>query len=254
VSFLFVNPGERLRPAGSYGVLTNDPELPFYRALHREAQSLVPSAGTVGLLFAPLPYDALHVTALDGINAGNLHQLASCDRERAHRYLARLPEAIGESAPFEDGLRRPLAEHGLTQRAWALAFAVHDVVCWGDRVVAARLRLAPQAGDVARGHPAAGRPAEGHSAMQRRWEAFLETRFALQEDLKKRLGLVVRHPFEPHVTLGYFTKPCATGTPARDRVQEVLSRIAEALQGFRLRLSRVRLYGFTDMATYVRAL
>jgi len=224
-SLLFDNPGDSLRPSGSHQLLATSRSVAFYRRLY----DAVATSQLSGIrAFCMLPYASLHVTALAGLNAGNVDRAAPSIRERARGYITRLPDSLGERPPFVERLRTSK----LTGRSWALELEVEDLVIWGASVLAARLRPAPGA------QPAFAR--------------FKRTRRALRHSYADRFGVAGRTPYVPHVTLGYLAN-----RPAARRARRLLGKEAEAIaheaREERLPLSHVRLYAFTDMATFVRA-
>jgi hypothetical protein len=222
-SLLFDNPGDSLKPIGSHQLLATSQSVSFYRHLY----DAVATSRLSGIrAFCMLPYASLHVTALDGLNAGNVDRAAPSIRERAQAYIARLPDSLGERPPFVERLRTSK----VTGRSWALTFEVEDLVIWGESVLAARLRPTPGA------QPAFAR--------------FKRTRQALRHSYANRFGVAGRAPYVPHVTLGYFAnRPAARR--ARRLLSEEAGAIAQKAREERMVLSHVRLYAFTDMATFV---
>ena len=238
VSLLWDGPGAPLSLGPEAGRLRADPDAPLYRAL-RSVLSRMPDAtwaGRYGL--ALIPPSAFHVTAIDGINTGNLESVPPADRAKARRYLGRLPEILSAQPSEERWAGEPpafvrhLTESLLARQAWRLTLVLQDLVIWGGSALAARLR------------PTA--------ASEATFEAFCAARRELAASFSRRFGPAPQVPHEPHVTLGYFATPAG----AR-RAQQVLPAWSDAAQaaarGTALRLTRARLYGFTDMATFVRA-
>jgi hypothetical protein len=222
-SLLFDNPGDSLKPSGAHQLLATSRSVVFYRRLY-DAVAISRLSGIRA--FCMLPYAALHVTALDGLNAGNVNGASPSIRERAQAYITRLPDSLGERPPFVEHLRTSK----LTGRSWALTFEVEDLVIWGESVLAARLRPAPGA------QPAFAR--------------FKRRRRALRHSYADRFGVAGRAPYVPHVTLGYFAnRPAARR--ARRLLGEEAGVIAQKALEERMVLSHVRLYAFTDMATFV---
>ena len=69
------------------------------------------AAGAEQYGLALIPPRAFHVTALDGINTGNLESVAPAYQDEARRYLAGLPET----------LREQLSEDQLGSTIWGAA-------------------------------------------------------------------------------------------------------------------------------------
>ena len=178
--------------------------------------------------FCMLPFGSLHVTALDGLNTGNVEATIPSIRERARDYITCLPSTLGDRPPFVEHLSRSV----LTIRSWTLSFEVEDLVIWSESVLAARLRPAPGA--------------------QPAFEQFRRSRWEVGKSYADRFGVTSRIPYEPHVTLGYFANRSGARR-ARCLFGDELDAIARAAREERLPFSHVRLYGFTDMATFVRA-
>jgi hypothetical protein len=224
-SLLLENPGDSLKPDGEYQVLATSRSVPFYRRLH---DAVATSRLSEVSEFCLLPFASLHVTALDGLNAGNVEGAVPFIRDQARDYVTRLPHSLGERPSFVEHPRTS----ELTVRSWALAFEVKDLTVWSESVFAARLRPAPGA----------------QSAFKR----FKRTRQALRHSYADRFGVAGLTPYVPHVTLGYFAN-----RPAARRARRLLGKEAEAIahepREERLPLSHVRLYAFTGMATFVRA-
>ena len=273
-------PASRLQPSRGIGQLCADPDAPLYGAL-RSVLGQIPVLGRIPVWgrilgripvwgripeaagaeqygLALIPPRAFHVTALDGINTGNLESVAPAYQDEARRYLAGLPETLreqlsedqlpGEEPPGEqltreqptgEGLAggppafvRQLTASALARQTWRLTFELRDLVIWGASALAAR--LCPTA------------------AAEAEVEAFCAARRELASSFARRFGPTVREPYEPHVTLGYFADP--GGARRARRVLPTWSEAAQAAaKGTTLRLTRARLYGFTDMATFVRA-
>lgn len=223
-SLLFDNPGDSLKPSGPHQLLATSRSVPFYRRLY-DAVATSRLSGTRA--FCMLPYASLHVTALDGLNAGSVDRAASSIRERARDYIMRLPHSLCEQPPFVE----PLRTSELTSRSWALELEVEDLVVWGESVLAARLRPAPGAQPI--------------------FKRFKRMRQALHHSYANQFGVAGRAHYVPHVTLGYFAN-----RPAARRARRLLGKEAEPIareaREERLPLSCVRLYAFTDMATFVR--
>ena len=72
----------------------------------------------------------------------------------------------------------------------------------------------------------------------------------LRHSYADRFGVAVRNPYVPHVTLGYCANRPASRR-ARRPFGDGLNAIAHKAREERLLLSHVRLYAFTDMATFV---
>lgn len=224
-SLLFDNPGNSLQPFGTHQRLAAHPRIGLYKCLSDVLTA--PPLSQIGA-FCRLPYSSLHVTALGGINAGNVEEACPSVRDRVRDYLSRLPHSFSEWPSFVECL----GHSRLTSRRWKLDFQVRDLVIWGESVLVARLQPAPGA--------------------HRAFEQFKRERSALREAYADRFGVAARKPYVPHITLGYFAN--REGARHAQRLSgEQLKAAAHSVNGESLRLSQVGLYGFTDMATFIRA-
>ena len=222
-SLLFDNPGESLKLSGAHQRLATSRTIPFYQCLY---DAVVASSIGEASTFCILPYASLHITAFDGLNVGNVEASTPPACERARDYITRLPDSLGERPPFVRHLSRSM----LAARSWKLIFGVKDLVIWSESALAARLR------------PTYGAYTE--------FERFKRMYQRLSQSYAERFGVTARTPYEPHVTLGYFAnRPAARR--ARRLFGDELDAIARATEEKRLQLSRVRLYAFTDMGTFV---
>jgi len=233
VSLLLVGPASQHNPKRAAGrdagvcTLHTDPDAPLYGPLRRLLQAISEERLMQAYALAPVPSHALHVTAIDGINEGNLRDVKPAYRAEARRYLAGLPRSLHRRPAVAQRLRASV----LARQGWDLEFAFRDLVVWGESALAARLR------------PTA--------ASQATFTAFCAARRELAASFARRFGPAVRAPYEPHVTLGYFA--CPAGARRALRMRPEWSEMARtATRGATLRFRRVAYYGFTDMATFVR--
>jgi hypothetical protein len=233
VSLLLVGPASQHNPKRAAGsdpgicALHTDPDAPLYDPLRRVLQAISEEALRRAYGLAPVPSHALHVTAFDGINDGNLRDVKPAYRVEARRYLAGLPRSLHSRPVFA----RRLRASALARQGWDLEFAFRDLVIWGESVLAAR--LVPT------------------DASQATFTAFCTARRELAASFARRFGPAVRASYEPHVTLGYFASPAGARRALRRR-PEWSEMARTATQGATLRFRRVAYYGFTDMATFMR--
>jgi hypothetical protein len=228
-SLLFDNPGTSLREADSYLCLDSSLSNSFYRKLHLRIRETLPTP-TAAQGLALLPLESLHVTAIDGVNDRNLSNIAPSYRSETRSFLRELPQSIADPPPVASFL----ANSVLAKTPWAIKLQLEEMVIWSESVLAARLS-----------------PTEpGPSAQQESYAAFEAARRELGRKFARRFGPSVREPFVPHVTLGYFNSPAAGRTATR-RLPRWSRSICTAMHNESISLSKVRLYGFTDMITFV---
>ncbi len=232
-SLLFDNPGSSLTRSGdrlelNVDVLA-DPELAFYRRLRDSLESLDLDLLIRTYLFCPLPPSSYHVTVWDGGNDGNLAQVFGSQRAKLEALLAGLPGSLSQPNELvEMAASSPLVR----EQRWKIGFQFDRLVNWGNSVIVARLR------------PADAMSTETLSEL-------VEERRRLTSRFRDLFGIGPSETYSPHVSLGYFANreaaqfsvPCLEGWNGL---------FEERMQGITLLLSRVGVYGFTDMASFFR--
>jgi hypothetical protein len=208
----------------------DDPQLRLYRGLRDGLARLGGESLTQDYLFCPLPPVSYHVTAWDGINDANVAGIDPGQRGSFQELLAGLPDSLQRSGVLERVIASPLVQ----TTDWGLALRFDRLANWGDVSLVAELVPADKAAEA---------------ALQR----VIEARSRLNAEFQQAFGIAPSRPhYTPHVSVGYFAN--------RDRAREVGPHlgewnriIAERVRGLTLAFRRVRVYGFTDMATFFRA-
>jgi len=233
-SLLFDNPGHGVSPMGK-GLLRlacapgTDPDLHLY-------QGFVDCLDEIGrdllirtYLFCPLPPASYHVTAWDGLNDGNVQQVAPGHRPGLEEFLDGLPGTLLTHAAFT---ARAEGSPLVTGNAFAMRFTFKALRKWGNRVLVARLKAADE---------------DSERALAR----MVEERNHLCAWFGERFGVQMRTRYAPHVSLGYFANAeCAElATPQIDRWTDLFR---EGVGGRTIAFNSISLYGFTDMVTFVK--
>jgi hypothetical protein len=233
-SLLFDNPRHSLTRSGDRLDLNSDldadPELGFYRRLRDSLGDLGPDLLTNTYLFCPLPPASYHVTVWDGGNDGNVDRVTGSQRSELEALLAGLPGSLSHpNSLVEMAAASPLVRRD----EWNLRFRFDRLINWGNTVIVARL------------HPA------DEAAVETLNELVGERR-RLTTQFSEVFGIGPSETYTPHVSLGYFANREAAqlSVPCLESWNH---RFAEGMQGLTLALSRVSVYGFTDMATFFRA-
>ncbi len=233
-SLLFDNPGSCLARRAKVLELkcdvAGDDELRFYRGLRTTLESLDLDLLTRTYLFCPLPPHSYHVTVWDGGNDGNCAQVLEAQRPLLEDLLAGLPESLSRpSEVTEIPLRCPL----VTRPEWRIRFRLDSLALWGDAVLVARLATADEASDAV-------------------FQALMEERRRLNARYREAFGISASDSYVPHVSLGYFANQ-EGAQMAAPFTQGWNGQYVEQLRGMTLEFERISLYGFTDMATFFKA-
>ena len=225
-SLLFDNPGENLRDDGKYNTLTTRLEIEFYAALTQALARIGGSLLTNTYLFAPLPSNSYHVTAWDGINYENIADVHADYRQQAADFLAELPHSIAFATPFTELVNKS----PLLQNQQMLTLCFDKLYIWGNNVLVAALR-----------------PAED-CIMQ--FDTLKQKRAAHNEKFAEEFGCSAFANYTPHVSLGYFANQ-ESAQLASARLSEWRGEFTRIMDRQTLSVSSIRLFGFTDMATFV---
>jgi hypothetical protein len=233
-SLLFDNPGASVSPMGE-GLLKlacepdTDPDLHLYQGLVDCLDKIDCDLLIRTYLFCPLPPASYHVTAWDGLNDGNVQQVAPQHRPDLEKFLDGLPGTLLAHAKFTAPAEgSPL----VTGNAFAMRFTFKTLIKWRNRVLVARLKAADE---------------DSERALAR----MVEERTRLCAGYGERFGVQMRTRYAPHVSLGYFANAeCAElATPQIDRWTGLFQ---ERVGGRTIAFNSISLYGFTDMATFVK--
>jgi len=233
-SLLFDNPGQSVSAMGRDWLKVDcqpdkNPELALYQSFTEFMDELDPSRLTKAYLFCTLPPYSYHVTVWDGLNDANAPRVPASDRPQLKRFLANLPGSLLTDDQFTAEIyHSPL----LTVRNWSVAFKLHRLAKWGNRVLVARLK-----------------PADLDS--ERALERIVDHRAALYTRYQERFQAELAGKYSPHVTLGYFANEAQAelATPEIDRWNAALQQKARQQC---IRFSSISLYGFTDMVTFFK--
>jgi len=234
-SLLFDNPCDGQRPLAA-GIaelavtLNDDPQVAFYRTLATTLERLDLPLLTSTYLFCPLPTASYHVTVWDGGNAGNLKSVVPARRPELETLLAGLPQSI--LAPG-DLTALPLASSLVTRQLPEIRFRFDALALWGNAVLVARLS-----------------PADATSVSH--LGRLTDERRRLSANFHAAFGIAPGDRFTPHVSLGYFANP--QGALLASHALPTWNAVFDtAMESLNVSYRSISLYGFTDMATFFKA-
>jgi hypothetical protein len=230
-SILFDNPGNSLQYANGYDLMVCDvdrnPLLGFYRGVRDALADLDVRRLTHTLLFCPLPSTSYHVTVWDGANDGNVGKITAPQRIIIEQLLADVPMALRK--PHE--LIQLVRTSALVGRHdWNLSFRFSRLSLVGDSVLVAEL------------DPATPNDAE-------RLQELIRGRSELSALVEATYGFSPYRQYWPHVSLGYFANR-ELAQLALPYVEQWNASFVSGLGDQTLTLTRARVYGFSDMATF----
>ena len=232
-SLLFDNPGESLSRTRDRLELTcdvaGDPELSFYRALRTGLEKMNINLLTNTYLFCPLSPSSYHVTLWDGGNDGNLSEVTGPYSRSLGDYLEGLPDLIADDTPLtEMAAASPL----VLEKGWSVRFKFDRLIKWTSVLVAG---IAPA-------------DEESTGTLQQ----LTDERSRLSATFRERFGIGPSETYSPHVSLGYFAnrETAQLASPCEKEWEEV---IQQQMEGLTLTFQSASLYGFTDMATFFKA-
>lgn len=231
-SLLFNNPGNCLAPDGDVLRLEcrvdGDPSLSLYQAFSRALASWGYDLLRHAYKFRPLPPYSYHVTVWDGVNVGNLSNVRPAERPMFENYLDGLPNSVGEENEFT----RLAGGFQLLPARKSVTLKFEQLVQWGNQVLVAKLKPANKpSGSVL------------NSVSAKRAE--------LSRIFREQFGVAPPDEYAPHVSLGYFENEVAA-TKAQSQVDKWNDVMAEATENSTITFSGIDLYGFTDMATFMK--
>jgi len=232
-SLLFDNPGFSLKAFSVLAYLDcnveQDNELRLYNLLRMSMEQLEHGDLSDSFSLCLLPPASYHVTAWDGVNDDNIDLVFSPHRKVFKQFLQGLPDSILKMDLFPQVTGSAL----VTKSDWNIQFKFERLENWSNVSLVARLAPADDASVLALQHLTA-------------------TRAELSAEFEQWHGVRPHETFAPHVTLGYFADPdmAKSTDPFLDQWNESL---LEKTQGEVLSVHRVSPYGFTDMATFFKA-
>jgi hypothetical protein len=230
-SLLFDNPGDSYAPAGE-GLLRldckHDAPLALYAGLEAFLQRVDLARLREQHLFCPLPFHSYHVTVWDGINAGNAVHLSDQDRSQLDDLFADLPRLLGTPNRYTEAAQTsPLVD-------WheQIEFVCRGLTIWSNSALVAL--LAPK------DHP-----------VKRKLDKVVRHRGFLNEPYRQAFNLRMQDGYSPHITLGYFANQelAESAAPLMGAWED---RLLETVAGLSITFSAISLYGFSDMATFLK--
>jgi hypothetical protein len=225
---LFDGPASALRPENGLEILDcdvdNDPALRLFAQVARGVSQLNPDRLLQTYGFCALPFPSYHITAFDVANVADLGRCRAEVRDALQLTFDVLPDPSAFDAEFLTSATS--SELAVTE--WNLAFGYKGLHRWG-RVLAVELSPLDE------------------TAYRR----FFDARASLSRSYLEGFGFGAKESFTPHISLGYFMnlEGAELATP---RLAEWDKVLRETIGSTTITFPTVSLYGFTDMATFLR--
>jgi hypothetical protein len=179
-------------------------------------------------LFCPLPFYSYHVTVWDGINDGNAARMPDRERSEISRFFDNLPHLLGTSNRYTEAAQKSPLVH----KEWEIDFVCSGLAIWSNICLVAL--LSPK-----------------DYQAKRNLYPIVRHRGFLNEPYRQAFNLPMRDGYSPHVTLGYFAnQELAEG--ANPMLETWEDEFLRTVAGLRITFSRISLYGFSDMATFLK--
>ena len=221
--------GPQWAPFRGFSLLFENPsDRALYDALQAGISRLSNSSLVANHFLRLLPPESFHVTVWDGINDGNLQNVAMECRDEWSRFLQSIPrpEFIG------DLFREVRSSELISRKNWNLSLRCAQIENWSCMSLVAR--LVPD-------------DPESEKSLARLTTA----REALSKAHGSRFGVFPHPDFAPHVTLGYFANRDLAAS-SEQAVAEWNESLLSLTHGLVLRFSRIVPSVFTDMASFGR--
>ena len=230
-SLLFDNPDGGFSPLQQNSELmtldsvSSHPTLDLYQAFVDVLNSIDTNLLINTYLFCPLPPSTYHVTVWDGLNVGNLVDVAPVEQEKWGDFVRNLPNTFHENSEFT----RWTCASALTQNSdWNITFQYDTLHKWSS------------------GMGILLKPADQES---KRLLKEIENR---REELYRNFPTIIKYSeYAPHVTLGYFAN-IESAQLAAPLVADWAKIFEEAARDLTITYHSISLYGFTDMITFFK--
>ena len=228
-TFLFDHPTHAYNADRGLIHLKTNSRLTFYHQLHQTLTGLDLLSLQEHFTFQPLPFYSYHVTFCDGLNPENLSNLNDPLQEEMANFLQGLPQSLCQNQRMSS-LSRMAAR--LQPANGEIDFKFQRLENWSNVSLVAKLS-----------------PADKHD--QKEYQAMLAIRQRLRTLLRTEFKLNPSHPYQPHITLGYFRYP-DSARAIKHRLERITTRFQARMEDQILSLKKFSLYGFLDMATFFK--
>ena len=204
--------------------------LEFYRGL-RDALHALDMNWLVNVAsFCPLPPNTYHVTVWDGLNDGNADQIQAEQYDGLLNFLVGLPDSLREDELFAHAVRNSAL---LDMEDLSITFRFGKLVNWDNVVILCKPEIIDGDRDV--------------------FNKIVDERKILANIYRERFGISLDQVWFPHITLGYFANQEA-GSKTLKHIESWSDRFKEKMDGLTITYKKIGLYGFTDMATFIKYL
>jgi hypothetical protein len=203
--------------------------LEFYRRLRDALHDLDINWLVNVTSFCPLPPCTYHITVWDGLNDGNADQFHAEQYDELHNFFDRLPDGLREDK-FADPARNSAL---LAMEDLSITFRFSTLENWDNVGILCKPDIIDDDIDV--------------------YNKIVTERKLLADLYRERFGISIYQEWFPHITLGYFADQEA-GSKTLKHIGSWSDRFKEKMDGLTITYKQIGLYGFTDMATFVKCL
>lgn len=231
-SLLFDNPDIEFSKNKRYQPLDSNVDmidsLEFYRALRDALDELDINWLVNSASFCPLPSNTYHVTVWDGLNDGNAGDIDAEQRNDLLDFFDRLPDRLNQDEQFT----RPVYDSTLlTMKDLNITFKFGKLANWGNIALLCVLDIVDEDRDV--------------------FARIADQRKILANLYRERFGIALYNEWVPHITLGYLYDPQA-GSNTLAHIENWSGHFKGKTDGLTITYQQIGLYGFTDMATFIK--
>ena len=114
-----------------------------------------------------------------------------------------------------------------------ITFQFGELVNWGNMVIICKPEIIDGDGDV--------------------FTRIVDRRKVLADSYREQFGISLDHEWFPHITLGYFADQEA-GSKTLKQIESWSDLFKGKMDGLTITYKQIGLYGFTDMATFIKCL
>jgi hypothetical protein len=164
------------------------------------------------------------------LNDGNADQILTNQYDDLQHLLGGLPDSLREDEDFTSPVRNSAL---LKMEDLSITFRFGKLVNWDNMVIVCKPDVIDSDRDV--------------------YNRIVEERKLLGNIYQERFGIPLNQEWSPHITLGYFANQEAASKSIM-HIESWSDKFREKMDGLTITYKQIGLYGFTDMATFVKCL
>jgi hypothetical protein len=233
-SLLFDNPGNGFEPIGDkleriHCNVEHTPELAFYRKIKQFIEQVYPVGMQKKWHFCQLPPSTYHVTAWDGLNDFNRHDLHPPFRTAVDLYFKQFEASFAKTHSIIEPI---LQLQPSFQNVLPMTFKFSSLLQLNNQTLVVTLCPANE---------------HTHTSLVR----LMAYRKQLNEQYQK-MGATMHDVFVPHISLGYFANSALAQRFAATELSQLNLKMKQHLAAATITFSSISLYGFTNMVNFFR--